>query len=155
MGAAAEDAVAHIVVVGRLDVVHEQGVFIFAGIAQHAIGTRNDVAANKGTRADFRALPYPRGPHDRGEGGQFETGVQVDLAADNDPRGDVRRLLHLRPVYGSQRGFDGLDPFPRGGLRFKKGGEARQRGGQIEQFRSFHKFRLRWKTTTRRRLGRI
>ena len=61
MGPVAEDGVAHIVVVGGLNLVEKKAVFIFARIPDDTTLSDYDAAANEAAYAHFHVCAYPCG----------------------------------------------------------------------------------------------
>lgn len=135
--AIAENRVAHVVVVRRLDAVEQQAVLELARIAQHAALPGDHVPADEGTRANVGAGPDPGGPEDRGIGGQLDRRMEPDLALQMDARRDGR--LQGAEFAGLQRLPELLQPFPGWQIGRKEGGETRQRRRQGKEGRGFHK----------------
>jgi hypothetical protein len=60
-----EDRVAHVVVMGRLDAVHEEAVLELAGVSEDAALADDDVAPDERPGPDLSAGADPSGPDDR------------------------------------------------------------------------------------------
>ena len=69
VGAVAQNAVAHVVVVGDLDVVEENCVLQLHGVAHHAVGAHQRTAPDEGAVPDFRARADDAGGTQIGRGG--------------------------------------------------------------------------------------
>ena len=71
VGLVAQNGVAHIVVVGNLDIVKENHIFQLRGVAHHAVGPHQGVAPDKGPGAHLGLRPDDAGPCNKVVGVNF------------------------------------------------------------------------------------
>ena len=57
MGLKAQDGVAHIIVMGDLDLIEQDHVFKFCGVSHHSALTHQGIAPQEGTVAHLRIFP--------------------------------------------------------------------------------------------------
>ncbi len=89
--------------VSGLHAIHEEGVLVFAGIAEDAAFSDNHVSADVHSRANFRPGSYIRGSLDAAVGREDGGGVDKDVGPDEQVGRFVWMLLCFRKIERAQR----------------------------------------------------
>ena len=124
MRAIAENRIADVIEMRRLDVIQEQAVLKLARISQHTAFTDDDVASNVRSRPDFSFRADVNGANNRRKRGQFNCWVNPNAALEMHARWNFQLI---RTKFSRRQGRAYLlQPVPWG----RVGGKKRSKPGQ-------------------------